>query len=137
VLIDGGSASASEVVAACLQDRQRAIVVGERSFGKGSVQNIIPLEGNREAMKLTTARYYPPSGRNIDRKGNDSQETQWGVVPDPGMDVQVTELQRSQWAFLQRDRNIWKNGSLEEPPAPPLVDAVLERAVQALTPSSK
>jgi hypothetical protein len=53
------------------------------------------------------------------------------------MDVQVTELQRSQWAFLQRDRNIWKNGSLEEPPAPPLVDAVLERAVQALTPSSK
>lgn len=133
VLIDGGSASASEVVAACLQDRQRAFVVGERSFGKGSVQNIIPLEGNREAMKLTTARYYPPSGRNIDRKGNDSEETQWGVIPDPGMKVELTQIQRSQWAFLQRNRNIWRNGSMEEPPSPPLVDAVLDRAVEALT----
>jgi hypothetical protein len=53
------------------------------------------------------------------------------------MEVQLTELQRSQWAFLQRDRNIWKNGLLEEPPAPPLVDAVLERAVQTLTQSPK
>ncbi|MEM8787250.1 MAG: S41 family peptidase [Pseudomonadota bacterium] len=68
ILINGGSASASEIVAGALQDHRRAIVVGTRSFGKGSVQTIVPLQG-KGAMRLTTARYYTPSGRSIQNLG--------------------------------------------------------------------
>jgi carboxyl-terminal processing protease len=72
VLINGGSASASEIVAGALQDHKRAIIMGKQSFGKGSVQSIFPIRGNA-ALKLTTARYYTPSGRSIQAKG---------IVPD-------------------------------------------------------
>ena len=70
VLINGGSASASEIVAGALQDQRRAIVVGTKSFGKGSVQTLIPLQGGRDgALRLTTARYYTPAGRSIQGAG--------------------------------------------------------------------
>ena len=73
MLINGGSASASEIVAGALQDHKRATVLGTRSFGKGSVQTIIPLGNNNGALRLTTARYYTPSGNSIQAKG---------IVPD-------------------------------------------------------
>src|SRR5258708_13494218 len=69
-MISGGWASASEIVAGALQDHRRAILLGTKSFGKGSVQTIIPLPGHG-AMRLTTARYYTPSGRSIQAKGID------------------------------------------------------------------
>ena len=82
VLINSGSASASEIVAGALKDHSRAIIVGTRSFGKGSVQSIIPLAGNG-AMRLTTARYYTPSGVSIQAKG---------IEPDIIVEAGITEL---------------------------------------------
>jgi carboxyl-terminal processing protease len=82
VLINGGSASASEIVAGALQDHKRATILGTRSFGKGSVQTIIPLGQNNGAVRLTTARYYTPSGRSIQAKGIDPDVTVLEDVPD-------------------------------------------------------
>ena len=76
VLVNGGSASASEIVAGALQDHKRAVIMGTQTFGKGSVQTILPL-GNSTAIKLTTARYYTPNGRSIQAKG---------IVPDITLD---------------------------------------------------
>jgi len=85
ILINGGSASASEIVAGALQDHRRAIVLGTKSFGKGSVQTIIPLgsNGNRGALRLTTSRYYTPSGRSIQAKG---------ITPD--IEVEPAKLEK-------------------------------------------
>ena len=82
VLINGGSASASEIVAGALQDHKRATILGTRSFGKGSVQTIIPLGQNNGAVRLTTARYYTPAGRSIQAKGIDPDVTVLQDVPD-------------------------------------------------------
>jgi carboxyl-terminal processing protease len=81
VLINGGSASASEIVAGALQDHHRAIIIGTRSFGKGSVQTIIPL-GSNGALRLTTARYYTPSGRSIQAKGIEPEVVVEEELPD-------------------------------------------------------
>jgi len=82
VLINGGSASASEIVAGALQDHKRATLLGTRSFGKGSVQTIIPLGGNHGAIRLTTARYYTPSGRSIQAKGIEPDKLVEEELPD-------------------------------------------------------
>ena len=93
VLVNGGSASASEIVAGALQDHKRATIVGTQTFGKGSVQTIMPL-GNNTAIKLTTARYYTPSGRSIQAKGI----TPDVIIEEPG----ATLAARVREADLQR-----------------------------------
>ena len=113
VLVNGGSASASEIVAGALQDHKRAVIMGTQTFGKGSVQTILPL-GNSTAIKLTTARYYTPNGRSIQAKG---------IVPDiilddgsssrdPGLKLRESDLDK----HLSNDRS--KDEKAAAPSAP-------------------
>tara|TARA_B110000046_G_scaffold57652_1_gene64516 strand:- start:1028 stop:2386 length:1359 start_codon:yes stop_codon:yes gene_type:complete len=101
VLINSGSASASEIVAGALKDHSRAIIIGTRSFGKGSVQSIIPLPGNG-AMRLTTARYYTPSGVSIQAKG---------IEPDIQVEAGVTNIKEKD-TKIRREENL--RGALDK-----------------------
>jgi carboxyl-terminal processing protease len=132
-LVNRYSASASEIVAASLQDHHRAIVVGERTWGKGNVQNVIELQGGRSGLKLTTASYYRPSGENIHRFKGDDDQDEWGVRPSEGMEVelsprQIRELQ--QWRGLQMIVPS-ADASKSEQESPP-EDPQLKRAIDAL-----
>ena len=91
IIIDENSASASEIVAACLQDHERAVIVGTRSYGKGTVQNILPLQFGRSALRLTVARYFRPSDKNIHRNKDATEEDDWGVIPNTGFEVKLDE----------------------------------------------
>ncbi|MCA9035795.1 MAG: S41 family peptidase [Planctomycetaceae bacterium] len=101
ILVNRYSASASEVLSACLQDNHRAIVIGERTWGKGSVQNVIRMESGESALKLTTASYHRPSGVNIHRFPDSKKDDDWGVKPDPGYEL---SLNAEQWQAWLRDR---------------------------------
>jgi len=101
VLVNRYTASAAEIVSACLQDHKRAVVMGERTWGKGSVQNVIPLEGGQSALKLTTASYVRPSGHNIHRFPSADEDEEWGVMPDDGYEL---KLANQEMASLLRDR---------------------------------
>lgn len=103
VLVNGGSASASEIVAAALHDQGRAKVAGERSFGKGTIQQVFVMDGGRSGLKLTTAKYYPPSGKNIHRGPRMTEKDEWGVVPDEKLNVTLTEEETRK--LYQRWRN--------------------------------
>ena len=152
VLINRHSASASEIVAAALQDHQRAVVVGERSFGKGSVQKLLYLNPEHTAaMKLTTETYWRPNGKNIHRHPDSKESDDWGVRPNPGMEVPTTEAERLRFAFemMKRDYVPGKPGFVGPNP-PPLpvpkdsdgkpiideskayVDRVLQKAIEAV-----
>jgi len=91
VLVNRYSASASEIVAACLQDHKRAAIIGERTWGKGSVQNVIELEDGRSALKLTTASYRRPNGKNIHRFPDAKDTDEWGVMPDKGFEIKLSD----------------------------------------------
>ena len=106
VLIDKYSASASEIVSACLQDHERATVIGERSFGKGTVQTVIELEGGRSAMRLTTATYWRPSGKNIHRLPRAEDNEEWGVTPDAGYLVEFEEAEMLAVWKRRRERDV-------------------------------
>jgi len=118
VLVNQFSASASEIVSGALQDHHRAIIIGERTFGKGSVQNVIPLRGEKSALKLTTSKYYMPSGRNIHRDEEMKDDDEWGVVPDivvPMTPVEYVGIIRARQAadVIHNDNGRKPNG---EPP---------------------
>jgi carboxyl-terminal processing protease len=100
VLINDGSASASEIVAGALQDHRRAVVMGVKSFGKGSVQTVIPLEKNHGALRLTTSLYYTPSGKSIQASG---------IQPD----IEVTNAKIEKQLKVDRDAEADLKGHIE------------------------
>lgn len=148
ILLNRYSASAAEIVAAALQDHLRAIIVGERSYGKGSVQNILMMENNTSALKLTTASYWRPSGRNIHRFPDSKDEEDWGVKPNTDYEVKLGDEERIEYYKWRRDRDIVRRSG--QPPAPksddngksddkdngkkkePFRDRVLDKAVEYL-----
>jgi carboxyl-terminal processing protease len=130
ILVNRYSASASEIVSACLQDHKRALIVGERTWGKGSVQNVIELEGGKSALKLTTASYHRPSGKNIHRFPGAKDTDEWGVMPDDSytVDFSIEELQ--QYSEYRRNRDVL---SSEGPPKSEFVDRQLNKGLEYLT----
>ncbi len=118
VLVNQNSASASEIVSAALQDHKRATVVGHRSYGKGSVQNILELEDGNSVLKLTVASYHRPSGENIHRFRDAKTTDKWGVSPDPDMEVKLTPREYRDWFIARRARDLPALAKLNAPKKP-------------------
>jgi carboxyl-terminal processing protease len=97
LLVNRNTASAAEIVAACLQDHQRAVVVGERTFGQALVRTLIPLKGGAGTLKLPVATYYRPNGRNMNRFPDAKDSDEWGVTPDSGYEVALTDEELKQY----------------------------------------
>ncbi len=131
VLINQYSASASEIVSACLQDNHRATVIGQRSWGKGSVQNVINVgkKGKLSALKLTTASYHRPSGKNIHRFPGAKDSDEWGVFPDKDHEVKITSEEMRKYLDYRRDRDILQASG---PPKANYIDKQLASAVSFL-----
>ncbi len=130
ILVNRYSASASEIVSACLQDHERAVVIGERSWGKGSVQNVIDLENGSSALKLTTASYQRPSGENIHRFPDSKESDVWGVTPNDGFEVKYSRVESR---ALQTDRYLRDNHYQEIPFESEFEDSQLDRALEYLS----
>lgn len=129
VLVNRYSASGSEIVAGALQDYSRATLIGEETFGKGSVQKVIPLRDNASAIKLTTAKYYTPSGRSFHR---DPRTKKGGLVPDITVAFtteQLVQLHR-RWQMLVVEAE--DPESTDEEEVKPFVDTQLQRATDLL-----
>lgn len=131
VLVNRYSASASEIVSACLQDHQRAIVVGERTWGKGSVQNIVELEDGRSAIKLTTAGYLRPNGKNIHRFEGAGETDEWGVRPNDGFEMKLPDEELSKLIETRRERDVIRPKDAEAEKSE-FVDRQLQKAVEYL-----
>ena len=133
MLVNQHSASAAEIVAACLQDHHRAVIVGQRSYGKGTVQKLIDLEKNCGALKLTTASYWRPSGKNIHRPPNAGADADWGVSPDQRGKVDVAADEQNRWRAWRAERDLFPSApptATAKKPTEPFVDRPLLRAVE-------
>jgi len=127
VLVNRYSASASEILSACLQDHDRAVIVGERTWGKGSVQNVIRIEKGSSALKLTTASYHRPSGHNIHRFPGAKESDEWGVMPDKKYRIRFTTSELLKYHEYRRNRDVAsKNG----PPEESFKDRQLKKALE-------
>jgi len=106
ILVNEYSAGVAEIVAACLKDHGRAVIVGRRTWGKGTVQTLIPLEGGRSRLRLTTADYWRPSEKQLHRKLDATEKDDWGVKPDRGLEVKLTEEEAVKVLQQRRDRDV-------------------------------
>ncbi|HEV2969089.1 MAG TPA: S41 family peptidase [Pirellulales bacterium] len=130
VLVNSMSASASEIVAACLQDYHRAAIAGQRSYGKGTVQKVLPVEGNQGVLKLTTATYWRPSNKNIHRDKDAKETDEWGVMPDEGLAVPLSKEQTATMITKRTERDVVHRAQPHAAGA--YVDPQLQRAIEYL-----
>jgi len=127
VLVNEHSASASEIVSGSLKDNKRALIVGVRTYGKGSVQELIPLEGKNGELKLTVAYYYLPSGRLVHKK---KDSTDWGV--DPQLVVPMDPEQQKALLLEQSELDVMHNSATHPTTQPAFVDQQLKAGLEAL-----
>lgn len=134
VLVNGFSASSSEILSAALQDYGRAVIVGERTYGKGTVQQVKPFSPTGGEMKITIARFFPPLGKNIDRLSTSGKpEEEWGVQPDKGHEVKLSKDEMRDLIESFREREIIPRRDLPKKDAKaPARDRQLENALEYL-----
>ncbi|MGB8854801.1 MAG: S41 family peptidase [Pirellulales bacterium] len=136
VLVDGLTASAAEIVAACLQDHGRATIVGSRTFGKGTVQTLVPLGGGDGLLKLTTAEYVRPRGAGLNRRPEDRDDAAWGVTPDRGAEIAPTAASLDRLRRWRRQRDAVAGAGLAVAAGSRDIDEVLAVALDALARAS-
>jgi len=132
-LVNDNSASGSEIVSACLQDHGRAIIAGERSYGKGSVQTIIPFDPTGGELKMTNATFWRPSNKNLNKsstKGRDEDE--WGVTPDKNFLLKLPIKEQDSLYEFQREQEIIKRPDSKAKPKPDFKDRQLDLALKYL-----
>ncbi len=139
LLVNQNSASASEIVAACLQDHGRAVIIGQRSYGKGTVQQLIPVESGKSLLKLTSASYWRPSGKNIHRNIDATDDDPWGAMPDEGYEVRLTEEQTIAYRKYRSQRDWLGEGpppdfmeEKDKPDQSSFVDRPLQKGIEYL-----
>jgi C-terminal peptidase prc len=132
-LVNGHSASGSEIVSACLQDHKRALIIGERSYGKGSVQNIQPFE--KGELKMTTASFWRPNGQNLNRSTTKGREDEdWGVIPDKNYVFKLTPKERDELEEHLRKLEVIPNrdAAAKDEKKADFKDTQLDKALQYL-----
>ncbi len=134
VLVNGNSASASEIVSACLKDNDRAVIVGEKTYGKGSVQDVVDFTPTGGELKYTIARYYPPKGYNIDKLAHEQDPNikEYGVSPSPGFEVKLNSEELNDWYEYSQDLHTIPPPGKPAPVVNPAKDKVLEKGLEFL-----
>jgi|GEM_PF-2796185 len=127
LLVNRKTASAAEIIAACLQDHQRAVVVGERTFGQAIVRSILNLKSGVGAVKLPIAVYYRPNGKSVNRYPNSKDTDDWGVSPNPGYEVMMTDEELKQF---EKRRVGWDALSSDGVPEGKFRDRQLQKALE-------
>jgi carboxyl-terminal processing protease len=129
VVANRQTASAAEIIAASLQDHQRAMIVGERTFGQGIVRSLVQLRGGLGALRLPVAAYYRPSGKNVNRYPHFTEADDWGVKPSDGFEVVLTDEETKQFEADRRARDVLSNGAASKAP---FQDRQLQRAIECV-----
>ena len=129
LLVNQKTASAAEIIAGCLQDHRRAVVIGERTFGQGIVRSLFQLKSGVGALKLPIAAYYRPSGRSVNRYPDSKDSDDWGVRPDAGYEVALTEEEFQQY---EKDRAARDTLSSETTPNADFHDRQLQKALECV-----
>lgn len=135
VLVNEGSASASEILAGAIQDHRRGLLLGVRTFGKGSVQSLISIGEDSSLLKITTAKYQTPSGRIIHREKGHDEDDPWGLIPDVMVPLPLEDFHRIRWSWGSRIEGLVTrepDGSKVEPPEEVPDDTQLDEALRLL-----